>query len=298
VTRARSKHGGMFGATGASAGASAGAAAGAPAPLTFAAMDAAAAATTDHEELEAIRLTKEIVSRASVSFSEHDGVDYLNLQTGWDTPTPIWQLIGLWERAAAVVAKQRDVMRASSAALCVQPLPPSSHPYPTSRLKPKERMRALGAMQRAMIMHQLTHGIGAPHACNARNMTDCMTQHQASQVIHGMMPIHVVNALRTIETIKDVGWKRLMVTHMMFPVDIRPLVPKSIMMQYPLAQFVASYVKKPVGQIGRTYPELQRTALQKLCDTLMPSDILVAIATKIEYDAQHPSGDYIPARDH
>lgn len=109
------------------------------------------------------------------------------------------------------------------------------------------------------------------------------------------MSIAVENALRTIDTIKSVDWKH-MATHMMFPVDIRPLVPKSTMMEYPLAQFVASYVKKPVSQIGRTYQELQRTALQKLCDTLMPSDVLVAIATKIEYDARQPQGD--PERTH
>ena len=289
-TRARSNHGGMFGR------ASGAAAAPAPAPLTFAAMDAAAAATTDHDKLEAIRLTKEIIRRASVSFREHGGVDYLNLETGWDTLTPIWQLIGLMKRRVAFAARHRDVMLASSAALCDQPLPPSSQPNNPTIVSPKERMSALGAMQRAMIMRQLTHGI-VPHAHAARKMTDCMTQYQASQVNHGMS-IAVENALRTIETIKSVGWKRQMVTHMMFPVDIRPLVPKSIMMEYPLAQFVASYVKKPFSQIGRTYQELQRTALQKLCDTLMPNDILVAVATKIEYDALQPSGDYFPARDH
>jgi hypothetical protein len=204
-------------------GRASGAAAPAPAPLTFAAMDAAAAATTDHDELEAIRLTKEIISRASVSFREHDGVDYLNLETGWDTPTPIWQLIGLMEqrreRRAAFAARHRD---------------------------------------------------------------------QASQVNSGMS-IAVENALRTIDTIKSVWGKNQTVTHMMFPVYIRPLVPKT-MMEYPLAQFVASYVKKPVSQIGRTYQDLQRTALQKLCDTLMPSDVLAAIATNIEYDARQPQG--------
>ena len=283
-------------------GRASGAAAPAPAPLTFAAMDAAAAATTDPDELEAIRLTKQIVGRASVSFRELDGVDYLNLETGWDALTPIWQLIGLMEqrreRRAAFAARNRDVMLASSAELCHQLLPqPQPQPKNPTSVSPKERMSALGAMQRSMLMHQLTHGIGAPQARDARKMTDCMTQYQASQVNHGMS-IAVENALRTIDTIKSVGWKKQMVTHMMFPVDIRPLVPKSIMMEHPLAQFVASYVKKPVGQIGRTYQELQRTALQKLCDTLMPSDVLVAIATKIEYDARQPQGDYIPERDH
>jgi hypothetical protein len=279
--------------------ASGAAAAAAPAPLTFAAMDAAAA-TAGPDELEAIRLTKQIISRASVSFGELDGVDYLNLETGWDTLTPIWQLIGLMEqrreRRAAFAARHRDVMLASSAELCDQPLP-QPQPKNATSVSPKERMSALGAMQRSMIMHQLTHGMGAPQARDARKMTDCMTQYQASQVNHGMS-IAVENALSTIDTIKSVGWKKQMVTHMMFPIDIRPLVPKSVMMEHPLAQFVASYVKKPVGQIGRTYQELQRTALQKLCDTLMPSDVLVAIATKIEYDARQPQGDYIPERDH
>jgi hypothetical protein len=270
-------------------------AAAAPAPLTFAAMDAAAAATTDHDELEAIRLTKEIVSQASVTFRELDGVDYLNLDTKYDSLTPMWQLIGLMERRVAFAAKHRDVMLASSAELCGQLLP-QPQPQPKNAT-PKERMRALGAMQRSMIMHQLTHGIGAPHARDAKKMTDCMTQYQASQVNHGMS-IAVENALRTINTIKSVGWKRQVVNDSMFPVNIRPLVPKSAMMEHPLAQFVASYVKKPVGQIGRTYQELQRTALQKLCDTLMPSDVLVAIATNIEYDARQPKCDYIPERDH
>ena len=293
-TRTRSNRGGMF------SRASGAAAAAAPAPLTFAAMDAAAA-TAGPDELEAIRLTKEIVSRASVSFRELDGVDYLNLETGWDTLTPIWQLIGLMEqrreRRAAFAARSRDVMLASSAELCDQPLPQPQLKNLTTSMSPKERMSALGAMQRSMIMHQLTHGMGAPQARDARKMTDCMTQYQASQAGH-VMSIAVENALSTIDTIKSVGWKKQMVTHMMFPVDIRPLVPKSAMMEYPLAQFVASYVRKPVGQIGRTYPELQRTALQKLCDTLMPSDVLVAVAAKIEYDARQPQGDYIPGRDH
>jgi len=283
--------------------ASGAAAAAAPAPLTFAAMDAAAAATADPDELEAIRLTKQIVGRASVSFRERDGVDYLELEAGWDALPHIWQLIGLMEqrreRRAAFAARNRDVMLASSAELCDQPLPPSSQPQPknATSVSPKERVSALGAMQRSMLMSQLTHGIGAPQARDARKMTDCMTQYQASQAGHVMSPV-VANALRTIDTIKGVGWQRQMVTHMMFPVDIRPLVPKSVMMEYPLAQFVASYVKKPVGQIGRTYPELQRTALQKLCDTLMPSDVLVAVAAKIEYDARQPHSDYIPGRDH
>ena len=292
-SRSRSNRGGMFGR------ASGAAAAAAPAPLTFAAMDAAAA-TADPDELEAIRLTKQIVGRASVSFRERDGVDYLELEAGWDALTPIWQLIGLMERRApAFAARNRDVMLASSAKLCDQPLPPSSQlKNLTTSMSPKERMSALGAMQRSMIMGQLTHGIGGPQARDARKMTDCMTQYQASQAGHVISSPVVANALRTIDTIKGVGWQRQMVTHMMFRVDIRPLVPKSVMMEYPLAQFVASYVKKPVGQIGRTYPELQRTALQKLCDTLMPSDVLVAVAAKIEYDARQPQGDYIPGRDH
>jgi len=32
--------------------------------------------------------------------------------------------------------------------------------------------------------------------------------------------------------------------------------------------------------------------------TLIPSDVLVAVAAKIEYDARQPQGDYIPGRDH
>jgi len=291
-SRSRSNHGGMFSRKSGAAAEPAPA----PAPLTFAAMDAAAAATTDHDELEAIRLTKQIVGQASVTFRELDGVDYLIMDTKYDSLTPIWQLIRLMERRVAFAARHRDVMLASSAELCGQLLPqPQPQPKNATPVSPKERMRALGAMQRSMIMHQLTHGM-APR--DAKKMTDCMTQYQASQVNHGMS-IAVENALRTINTIKSVGWKRQVVHDvMMFPVNIRPLVPKSAMMEHPLAQFVASYVKKPVGQIGRTHQELQRTALQKLCDTLMPSDVLVAIATKIEYDARQPSGDYIPEREH
>lgn len=243
-----------------------------PVPLTFHAMDAAAAATTDPDELEAIRLTKKIIGGyVTVLFKHDDGVDYLELIAQGMNFRPmsdtIWPFIGLMEtmeqrRAAAFAARHRDVMLASSAELCRVPVP--VRPSPTSAsVSPKQRMSALGAMQRSMIMDQLTHGMGAPQARDARKMTDCMTQYQASQASHGTSTV-VGNALRTIDTIKGVGWKRQWVSSMMFPV----VLPKSEMIQ--------------LTQYGTPYPELRETALQNLRDTLIPSDVLVAIATNIK----------------
>jgi hypothetical protein len=237
-------------------------------------MDAAAAATTDPDELEAIRLTKIIIGGdVTVLFEHDDGVDYLELIAQGMNFRPmsdtIWPFIGLMEtmeqrRAAAFAARHRDVMLASSAELCRVPVRPSSSSSPTpTSVSPKQRMSALGAMQRSMIMDQLTDGMGAPQARDARKMTECMTQYQASQASHGTSTV-VGNALRTIDTIKGVGWKRQWVSSMMFPV----VLPKSEMIQ--------------LTQFGTPYPELRETALQNLCDTLMPSDVLVAIATKIK----------------
>jgi hypothetical protein len=271
-------------------------------PLTFTAMDAAAA-TADQDELEAIRLTKNIFSnKNSISFKQSHDVDYLLVDCAWDTYDQIWELIRLIETPltrAALAIRDRSSILASSAELYGRPAPPIPFIQIPSSIPPKERMRVLGARARAMIMDQLTHGPHGPSEISARKLTNSLTQHIASQAnINHNMSIEA-SALRTIEAIKDIGWKKRMVNHMMFPVDIRPLVPKSILMSYhPLAQFVASYVKKPLSQIGNTYSELQRTALQKLCDTLMPIDVLVAIATTIEYHDSQPHGDYIPARDH
>lgn len=275
-------------------------------PLTFTAMDTAAAATADQDELEAIRLTKNIfINNNSISFKQGfkqgHHVDYLVVNCASDTYDQIWELIRLMETKltrAALAIRGRSSMLTSSAKLSGRPVPPIPFIELPSSIPPKERARVLGAMARAMMMGQLTQGPGGPSETSATKLTNSMTQRMASQAnLNHNMSI-AATALRTINAIKDIEWKKRMVNQMMFLVDIRPLVPKPILVSYPLAQFVASYVKKPFSQIGKTYPELQRTALQKLCDTLMPIDVLVAIATTIEDHDSQSHGDYIPGRDH
>lgn len=256
--------------------------------LTFRAMDAAAAATTNPNVLEAIRLTKQIMNYefAVVSFHAEGGIYYLDVSVGPTMVPHIRRLVNAMKKIPHVpmgaIARNRNDMVRLSACSYVPPL--QKHPHLPLSMSQMERMKLLGGPMNASMMRRLM----TPHhpsmdARAATKMTTCISNHHASELTRP--PPIVRNALKTIGMMGTEGQPE--VDSLMFRVEMDdatkcPFPNGHQMNQHEFAQFYEAYTGMPPRV---TYHETVRVALQKLCDTLMPADVVVAIAKKMQNEA-------------
>lgn len=276
-TRSRAKRGGMMRASGPHATATA---------LTFRAMDAAAAATTNPHALEAIRLTKQIMHECTdVSFHAEGGIYYLDVSVDHSMAPSIWGLVNAMKEIpqmpmGAIVRNRDDMVRLLSACSHVPPPLQMKHQLPSS-VSQKERKKLLGGPMKALMMHRLmTTGMDAR---SATKMTTCMTNYYASELARP--PPIVRNALETIGMVAEGGPE--VADNMMFRVEMdyaakfASLPNGHSMNPHDFAEFYEAYTGMP-PRADHDMKETMRVALQKLCDTLMPADVVVAVAKKIQ----------------
>lgn len=268
-TRSRAKRGGMMRGTATLS------------PLTFHAMDATAAATTNPNALEAIRLTKLIMNEyTDVSFHAEEGIYYLDVSVGGHMAQHIWSLVNAMKEIPQIpmgaIARNRDDMVKSSACSYVVPL---YHQFPPS-MSEMQRIELLKGTNAALMMRQLMTQYPGMDAKTATKMTTCMTNHHASELTRP--PPIVRNALETIGPEQP----DVVVSNMMFQVEMNaakcPFENGHPMNQDEFDEFYEAYT----GMSRRApHPEKVRVALQKLCDTLMPADVVVAIAKNMQNEA-------------
>jgi hypothetical protein len=181
-------------------------------PLTFSAMDAAAAATTNPHVLEAIRLTKQIMNEFEViSFHAEQGIYYLDVSVGPIMVVPhIRRLVNAMKKIPQIpmgaIARNRDAMVKSSACSYVPPL--QKHPHLPLSMSQMERMKLLKDTKAALMMRRLM----TPHhpsmdARAATKMTTCISNHHASELTRP--PPIVRNALEPIGMLSTEGQPEL-----------------------------------------------------------------------------------------
>ena len=252
-------------------------------PLRFPAMDATAAATTNPHVLEAIRLTKQIMNEyTNVSFHAEEGIYYLDVSVG---AQHIRRLVKAMKKIPQIpmdaIARNRDAMVKSSACSYVPPL--QKHPHLPLSMSQMERMKLLKGTKAASMMRRLMTQYPGMDARAATKMTTCISNHHASELTRP--PPIVRNALETIGMMSTEGQPE--VDSLMFRVEMDdaakcPFENGPSMNQDEFDKFYKAYT----GMSPRApHPEKVRVALQKLCDTLMPADVVVAIAKKMQNKA-------------
>jgi len=142
-----------------------------------------------------------------------------------------------------------------------------------------QRIKLLGGPMKSLMMRRLMTQYPGMDARAATKMTTCISNHHASELTRP--PPIVMNALETI------GPEAEVVSNMMFQVEMNdaakcPFENGHQMNPREFAQFYEAYTGMPPHA---TYHKTVRVALQKLCDTLMPADVVVAIAKKMQNEA-------------
>ena len=191
------------------------------------------------------------------------------------------------------IAKHRGVMSASSVPfLGVEPLRVSQHPPPPTHMSPKERISAAFGAAQSMLMCQLAfgNGTGSPQVGDARKMTACMMQHHASQRAKQEFAKSVsVGVRRRGESAKLLSVvartvqriERAQQTDAVSLNDMKTMMfPISDDESHHYSDYPLGYGMNGRGPVDKS---LRKFVFQKLCDTIMPIDVLAAVAKRLEY---------------
>lgn len=239
------RHGGMLKASASSRG------------LTFDAMDAVLATTTNPYEMKAIHLAKKIMENSSVELRfEHD-VQYLKVTPGPSAKASVAALVELTKKmhSDAVGCALRTHRPQDASSLCVS--------------------SALKHGPAKLLMERMT--TSEPH--KTVGLRQLSSYYKSHQVDHEM-----ATALGKIETACEKGMDA---TTMMFPIGgmAQHVAMMSVRASAGHASPMSPLLDSPMGLTPRMRHDSDGTTFQSfrdLCRTLMPFDILVAIAAQVD----------------
>lgn len=224
--------------------------------LTFDAMDAVLATTTDPYEAKAIPLAKKIMENSAVELRFEHGVPYLKATPGPSVKASVVSLVELTKKmhSDAVGCALRGHRPQDASSLCVT----SALKHGPAKLL-MERMAT--SDHKTVVLRKLS------------------SYYQSNQVDHEMAIV-----LGKIETACEKGMDA---TTMMFPIGgmAQHVAMMSVRASAGYASPMSPLLGSPAVLTPRMRDDSDETTLQSfrdLCRTLMPFDILVAIAAQVD----------------